>query len=332
MPEIKMPKLSDTMTEGTLVVWKKKKGENVAAGDVLAEIETDKATMEWESSDDGVLAEIYVNEGERVTVGSSIAFVQAKGEEVPAGPSGSGSAKASKAAPAAPAPKAAPAPAAPAAPAAVPAPVAVAAPVAAPHSESANGRVKASPLAKKIAAAKGVDLSRVTGTGPGGRITERDVETALKAPAPAAAAPKAAPAAPLVTGDADIRIPLSGMRRVIAERLVQSKSTIPHFYLSVEVDAGELMRLRSEVNAAAVKSGGDKFTVNDFILKATIAAAVKVPKVNAAFETDAIVQFGSIHLSVAVSVDDGLVTPVIRDAQTRTLRELSVALSRSTCR
>jgi pyruvate dehydrogenase E2 component (dihydrolipoamide acetyltransferase) len=334
MPEIKMPKLSDTMTEGTLVVWKKKKGDPVSAGEVLAEIETDKATMEWESSDDGILAEIYVQEGQRVGIGTSIAFIQAKGESLPSGPSAEG----------APERKAAPAPEAAPAPAAAPAPQAVTTPIpaasqrpptaaAAPSpAQSEGGRVKASPLAKKIAAEKGLDLSRVKGTGPGGRITERDVQLALEAPAPAPAPAPAAPAAPvapipaIAVNAGDVRIPLTGMRRVIAERLVQSKTTIPHFYLSAEINAGELLRLRTEVNAAALKAGGEKFTINDFILKATVAAAVKVPKVNAAFMGDSILQFASVHLSVAVSVEDGLVTPVVRDAQTKTLRELSASV------
>lgn len=330
MPEIKMPKLSDTMAEGTLVVWKKKKGEQVSAGEVLAEIETDKATMEWESSDDGVLAEIYVQEGQRVQIGTAIAFIQAKGEAVPASPSTAPSAPRTKAAPAAPAPAPEPVPATAAptpAPQPAPAPVPAPAPAAAP--ESSGGRIKASPLAKKIAAEKGIDLSKVTGTGPGGRIIERDVEVALTAPAAAPIAevkPAPAAAAPLVTTGAEVRIPLTGMRRVIAERLLQSKTTIPHFYLNVEINAGELIRLRSEINAAAEKAGAEKFTINDFILKGAIAAAVKVPKVNAAFEGDSIIQFGSIHLSVAVSIEDGLVTPVIRDAQTKSLRELSAAV------
>jgi pyruvate dehydrogenase E2 component (dihydrolipoamide acetyltransferase) len=325
MPEIKMPKLSDTMTEGTLVVWKKKKGDTITAGEVLAEIETDKATMEWEASDDGVVAETYVKEGDRVSVGTLIAFIQGKGETVPAGLSAS-----STQAPAAPARKAAPAasasaPAAPAPAAAPAAPQAEPAPAAAPH---VNGRVKASPLAKKLAAEKGVDLSRVTGTGPGGRITEKDVQSALTTPAPAAQtkAPAPAPAPAIAMGGQDIRIPLTGMRRIIAERLVLSKTTVPHFYLNAEIDAGKLLRLRGDINDASVKAGGEKFSLNDFILKAAIAAAVKVPKVNAAFEGDSIIQFGSINLSVAVSVEDGLVTPVIRDAQTKSLRELSAAV------
>ena len=318
MPEITMPKLSDTMTEGTLVAWKKKKGDTVAAGEVLAEIETDKATMEWEASDDGVLTEIYVQEGGKVNVGEAIALVLGKGEKAPA--KGVGSSAATP--PATTAAPSAPGPASPA--------------VATPPAPATTGRVKASPLAKKIAAESGVDLSRITGSGPGGRIVELDVRAVAGLPAkPAAApastapaAPKAAPAAVAAApaGLQDKRIPLSGMRRVIAERLLASKTTIPHFYLNIEVDAGPMMKLRADLNSAFEVAGGPKLTVNDFVLKAVIAAATKVPAVNASFAGDAIIQYGSVHLSVAVAVDEGLVTPVIRDAQTKSIFEVSSAV------
>jgi pyruvate dehydrogenase E2 component (dihydrolipoamide acetyltransferase) len=317
MPEITMPKLSDTMTEGTLVAWKKKKGDTVAAGEVLAEIETDKATMEWEASDDGVLTEIYVQEGGKVNVGEAIALVLGKGEKAPA--KGAASSAATPSAPGSMPPATAASPAT----ATTPAP-------------ATTGRVKASPLAKKIAAESGVDLSRVTGTGPGGRIVEADVRAAAGIPAkPAAApastgpvAPKAGPAAVATApaGLEDKRIPLSGMRRVIAERLLASKTTIPHFYLNIEVDAGPMMKLRADLNSAFEAAGGPKLTVNDFVLKAVIAAATKVPAVNASFAGDAIIQYGSVHLSVAVAVDEGLVTPVIRDAQTKSIFEVSSAV------
>jgi pyruvate dehydrogenase E2 component (dihydrolipoamide acetyltransferase) len=313
---IEMPKLSDTMTEGTLLKWRKQKGDKVVAGDVLAEIETDKATMEMEADDDGILSEIYIPEGQKVAIGQRIGLLLAPGETAP---SGSG---------AAPAPKAAPAPAAAAAPAAAPA---AEKPAPEPAAASGNGgaRVKASPLAKKIAAERGVDLSRLTGSGPGGRIVQRDVlgvqsggapaavPAARPAPAPAAAIP-AAPA-----GEGDQRIPLTGMRRAIAERLFASKTQIPHFYLNIEVDAGELMRIRAEVNVDAEKAGLAKLTVNDFILKAAIVAATRVPKVNASFAGDSIIQYASINMAVAVAVEDGLVTPVIRDAQKKSLREIN---------
>ena len=315
---IEMPKLSDTMTEGTLLRWRKKKGESVKAGDILAEVETDKATMEMESFDDGVLAEIYVQDGGKAAIGQKLALLLAPGEKAPAdGPPPA----------AAPASKPAPAGATPAsAPARGPAQAAPASAAPAAHAPAASGaRVKASPLAKKIAAAKGIDLGRVTGTGPGARIIARDVETATPQTGGAAPVASAAPAAvrAMPAGENDQRIPLSGMRKVIAERLLLSKTTIPHFYLNIEVDAGELMELRAEVNATAEKSGQAKLTVNDFVLKAAIVAAVRVPKVNASFDGDAVVYYSSINLAVAVAIDDGLVTPVIRDAQKKSLREIN---------
>ena len=294
---IEMPKLADTMTEGTLLKWRKEEGDKVVTGDILAEIETDKATMEMEAFDDGILHQHLVAIGQKVPVGTHIALLLAKGEQPPA-------------AGAAPAP-----PAAAAAPAAVVPTATVAAP---PKSEAVSGeRVKASPLAKKIAAEKGVALAGLAGSGPGGRIVAKDVEGAQPG------APKAAPiaAAPAATGDQ--RIALSGMRRVIAERLLASKTTIPHFYLHIEVDAAPLMKLRADLNAASEGVGGLKFTVNDFVLKAVVAAAVKVPAVNASFAGDAIVQYASVNLAVAVAVEEGLVTPVIRDAQRKSLREIS---------
>jgi len=310
---IEMPKLSDTMTEGTLLRWCKKKGDTVAAGDILAEVETDKATMEMESFDDGILAEVYVQDGGKATVGQKLALLLAPGEKAP-----EGGAPAPAAAPAAPKPAQGQAPAASAG-----APPPKSPQPSAPAATASGARVIASPLAKKIAASKGIDLSRITGTGPGSRIVSRDLETAQAGPA-SAPRPAAVPAMP--AGPNDLRIPLSGMRKVIAERLVLSKSTIPHFYLSIDVDAAELMQLRSEVNATAEKSGQPKLTVNDFILKAAIVAAIKVPKVNAAFDGDAVIEYGSINLAVAVAIDDGLVTPVIRDAQKKSLREINAAV------
>lgn len=311
------------MTEGTLVAWRKKLGESVTAGEILAEIETDKATMEWEASDDGVLTEIYVQEGGKVGVGEAIALVLGKGEKAPE--------KAAKAEPQA----ASAAPEKSGKPDAVAAPVAPGAPQATSVAAS-TGRIKASPLAKKIAAGQGIDLSRVTGTGPGGRIVEADVlaagnlpvKPAKTAAAPAGAKP-VAPPAPMPAAPAglsDKRIPLSGMRRVIAERLLTSKTTIPHFYLNIEVDAGPLMKLRADLNSAFEAAGGPKLTVNDFVLKAVVAAAAKVPAVNASFAGDAVIQYGSVNLAVAVAVEEGLVTPVVRDAQTKSIYQVSEAV------
>ena len=315
---IEMPKLSDTMTEGTLVKWRKNEGDKVRTGDVLAEIETDKATMEMEVFDDGILHKHLIAEGAKVPIGGQIAILLVKGEAPPAD-------GAKPAASKVPAPAKPSSTAAPAAEASGSKPASSPSAAPAPAPSGSGERVKASPLAKKIAAEKGVDLSSVSGTGPGGRIVAKDVEGAKAAPAaPKTAAPTPVAATPAKEGDQ--RIPLSGMRRVIAERLLQSKTTIPHFYLNIEVDAAPLMKFRAEANAASEAAGGAKFTVNDFVLKAVVAAAVKVPAVNASFAGDAIIQYGSVNLSVAVAVEEGLVTPVIRDSQKKSLREISDAV------
>jgi pyruvate dehydrogenase E2 component (dihydrolipoamide acetyltransferase) len=343
MPEVQMPKLSDTMTEGTLVAWKKKKGEQVSTGEVLAEIETDKATMEWESPEDGVLTEIYVEEGGKVEVGQKIAFIGAEGEAATEAPPKE-DAEAAAAGQSQQQETEAPAPAeakqAETAPpqqdnkegtrldggkAEVPPPKP--APAAPRTSTTEATRVKASPLARRLAAEQGLDLSQINGTGPEGRITESDVRTAMasKGAQPAAAkTPASAPAAkqPLQGS----RIMLSGMRKVIAQRLVESKGPVPHFYLTIEVDAGPLMTARAELKAAGPESDTAKITVNDFILKAAVDAAAKVPKVNASFDNDAMVQYEDVDLGVAVALEDGLVTPVVRAAQHKSLREISEAV------
>src|SRR5947207_640890 len=344
MPEIQMPKLSDTMTEGTLVAWKKKKGDKVSTGDVIAEIETDKATMEWESPEDGTLTEIYVEEGGKVEVGEKIAFIGGEGEAAPKkearkaeapkdekkaeaakdekkGPK-KDQAETEKPAPAeekeqetAPPQEDKKAPEKKAAPPPKPAPE--------PRPEGGGeARVKASPLARRLATEQGVDLSTVKGTGPDGRVTESDVRAASKSKG-AAPQPATAPRIPAGEGS---RISLSGMRKVIAERLVASKAPVPHFYLNIEIDAGPLMTARAELKSAGEKSDSSRITVNDFVLKASVAAAVKVPKANASFDGDAIVQYNDINLAVAVAIDDGLVTPVIRAAQNKSLREISEAM------
>ncbi len=325
MPEIQMPKLSDTMTEGTLVSWKKKVGDQVTAGEVLAEIETDKATMEWEASDDGTLTEIFVEEGGKVNVGDKIAFIGEEGEK--AAPAEKST---KEAAPKEEAEK-------PAAKKETKAEPAAAAPAAEAKAEPAEksdttGRVKASPLARKIAEEKGVDLSTVTGSGPGGRIVEKDVTSAGSADKTPAAKSAAAPAAkkqsaaPAISAGESARINLTGMRKVIAERLVSSLGPVPHFYLNIEINADALMRTRAELKSAGEEDDSAKVTVNDFILKGTVVAALREPKVNAAFDGDAIIQYGDINLAVAVAIDEGLVTPVIRGAQNKSLREISAAV------
>src|SRR3989440_585047 len=352
MPEIQMPKLSDTMTEGTLVAWKKKKGDKVSAGDVIAEIETDKATMEWESPEDGTLTEIYVEEGGKVDVGQRIAFI---GEEGEAEPKEEKKAPEKKEKKEEPPEKEAKKPEKPKKDQAqtekaastkaeeketappqkdVEAGVSPASesretraeperPARPPLQES-EARGKASPVARRIAAELGVDLGSVKGTGPEGRVTETDVRGAAKAVAavanrgqtqpPRPAAPKPGPGS---------RIQLTGMRKGIAERLVQSKAPVPHFYLNIDIDAGPLMEARAELKSAGEEADTSKITVNDFVLKAAVMAAVKVPRVNASFDNDAIVQYADIDLGVAVAIEDGLLTPVIRAAQDKPLREIS---------
>lgn len=311
MPVVTMPKLSDTMLEGTLVKWRKKKGEKVDVGDILAEVETDKATMEMESFDEGTLSELYVDEGAIIKVGDKIALILGDGEAAD---------NATKPAPAADAKKA-PAKAVPATPTK---PVAAPAPKAAPVSV---GRVKSSPLARKIAAARGVNLATIAGSGPGGRIVKKDVESAPVGGAWGSGI-SVAPAIRAARGIAgeEKSIPLTGMRKTIAERLLASKTQIPHFYLSVVMDGGPLMALRKELNAMAEKDGGQKLTVNDFILLAAARAAAEVPKINAAYDGDAIIEYSDVNLAVAVAIEDGLITPVIKKADTLSLREISIAM------
>jgi pyruvate dehydrogenase E2 component (dihydrolipoamide acetyltransferase) len=309
MPIVTMPKLSDTMLEGTLVKWRKKAGDNVEVGDILAEVETDKATMEMESFDEGKLTELYVAEGGIIKVGDKIALILADGESADTAASPTpAAATPDKPKATAPAGKT---PVAPAPRAAAPA---------------ATGRIKASPLARKIAVTRGVNLSTLTGTGPAGRIVKKDVESApVGGGGVVASAAPAIRAAHGIAGE-EKSIALTGMRKTIAERLLASKTQIPHFYLSVSMDGGPLMALRKELNAMAEKDGGQKLTVNDFILLATARAAAEVPKINAAYDGDAIIEYADINLAVAVAIEDGLITPVIKKANTLTLREISIAM------
>jgi pyruvate dehydrogenase E2 component (dihydrolipoamide acetyltransferase) len=334
MPEIQMPKLSDTMTEGTLVAWKKKKGDKISAGDVIAEIETDKATMEWESPEDGILTEIYVEEGGKVEVGEKIAFIGAEGEAAPKKEKKKELEPTAKDETKAPAKKKEqeetekPAPAEKEEPETAPPQESrepkTAEKKPAPRTESGGeARIKASPIARRLAAEQGIDLSTVKGTGPDGRVTESDVRTALKSKG--GTSPSKAPAARIPAGEGS-RISLTGMRKIIAERLVESKGPVPHFYLNIEIDAGPLMTARAELKSAGEKSDSSKITVNDFVLKAAVEAAVKVPKANASFDGDAIVQYNDVNLGIAVALEEGLVTPVIRAAQGKSLREISEAV------
>src|SRR6266576_1967995 len=344
MPEIQMPKLSDTMSEGTLVSWKKKKGDQVSAGDVLAEIETDKATMEWESPEDGTLTEIYVQEGGKVNVGDKIAFIGGEGEEAPKEEAPEqkeekqpkpaeqkkekSQAETEKPAPAQRKEKES----------APPQQEDVGAPVSAARSERKEqearpkkekpeeARVKASPVARRVAAELGIDLTSVKGTGPDGRVTETDVRGAAKFAGSVAdhgGAKVESKPAPSIKAGESARIQLSGMRKIIAQRLVESLGPVPHFYLEIDVNAGPLMEAREELKSAGEGADAAKITVNDFVLKAAVQAAVKVPRVNASFDGDAIVQYADIDLGIAVAIEEGLLTPVIRAAQNKPLREIS---------
>ncbi len=323
---IDMPKLSDTMTVGTLAKWLKNEGDAVKSGDMLAEVETDKATMEVESFFDGVILKIFVQAGAQVPIGTALCAIGKAGEKVEAPAAAAPVA-------AAPAPKAeagpAPAQAAAAKPAAAGAPATVPAP-AAPR--PAGERLRISPLARKLAAEKGVDPSSLTGSGPGGRIVRADVLAAGTAPSSAPrAAPGAAPAAPAaavftgVTGAGKLT-PASNMRATVARRLLEAKTQIPHFYLDIEVNADPLLELRAQLNTS-LEPDGVKLSVNDFILKACAEALRAVPAVNCSWETSAgavgIRQHDAAHVSFAVAIEDGLITPVIRDTQAKSLVAIS---------
>ncbi len=333
---IKMPALSPTMEEGTLAKWLVKAGDRVASGDILAEIETDKATMEFEAVDEGVIVSINVGEGsEGVKVGTVIATL-AGDDEAPA--------PAKAAAPAAPAPAPALAPvAAPAPVAAAPAPVA--APLAAPAAvaPAKTDRVVASPLAKRLAAERGIDLATVQGSGPNGRIVRADLDAGtpvVAVPAPAAAAPAApasaaapAPAAPAPAVPAavpDFGIPyvgakLNNVRKTIARRLTEAKQTIPHIYLTVDVRLDALLKLRGQLNAA-LEPQGIKLSVNDLLIKALARALVQKPKCNVSFAGDELRTFSRVDVSVAVAAPSGLITPIIVDAGSKSVSTIATEM------
>ena len=319
---IDMPKLSDTMTVGTLVKWLKKEGDSVKSGDMLAEVETDKATMELECFFDGTLLKIFSPAGSQVAIGAPLCAVGKPGEvvEAPAGqPAAPAAAPASKEEPKAPAP----------APV-VTAPTHAPAPVAASVSEQSRAvgeRIKISPLAKKLADEKGVDPSTVTGSGPGGRIVRADIEAAAKNPKPAAKSGGGA----TFTGGAigakgpvqiERAVPVSTMRGVIAKRLLESKTTIPHFYLEIEVDAEPLLALREQLNKG-LADAGVKLSVNDFILKASAEALRKVPDVNASWHGTEIRYHAAANVSFAVALPDGLITPVVFNAHEKSVFQIS---------
>jgi pyruvate dehydrogenase E2 component (dihydrolipoamide acetyltransferase) len=327
---IDMPKLSDTMIVGTLVKWLKQEGDAVKSGDMLAEIETDKATMELESFFDGILLRQFVKVGSQVPIGGPLCAVGEKGEKVeaPAAPPAPVAARKPDGGKSEVAVKssetktqaAAVAPATPAAKSVLPSPVPG---VASSVSDSAGAHVRISPLARKLADGKGLDYSRLQGSGPGGRIVRADILAAeLAGPAAGGAlagAPSLFAKGPIQNDEV---IPVSNMRATIARRLVESKTQIPHFYAEVEIDAEPLLAVRAQLNSG-LERDGVKLSVNDFILKASAEALRVVPAVNCSWEEAGIRHHAAAHVSFAVAIEDGLITPVIRDTHLKTLFQIS---------
>jgi pyruvate dehydrogenase E2 component (dihydrolipoamide acetyltransferase) len=321
--ELKMPALSPTMEEGTLAKWLVKEGDKVSAGDLLAEIETDKATMEFEAVDDGTIARILVAEGtDEVKVGTVIALIAGEGEDVSdVGAAGE------KPTEKAPKPKAdtepAPKPAAAAKGPVHEPEVRAGPPAGKAEAASAGNRIKASPLARRLAEQKGVDLAAVTGSGPGGRIVKADIDAAaggtraapaeVPAEAPAEAPAPAARPAPPAAEPGEIPhelVKLSNMRKTIARRLTEAKQTIPHIYLTVDVNLDRLLKLRAELNAG-LEARGVKLSVNDLLIKALAVALIEVPECNVQFAGDQLIKFKRADISVAVSIPGGLITPIV---------------------
>jgi pyruvate dehydrogenase E2 component (dihydrolipoamide acetyltransferase) len=347
---ILMPALSPTMEKGNLAKWLKKEGDKVKSGDVIAEIETDKATMEVEAVDEGTIAKIVVPEGTQdVAVNDVIAVLAGEGEDVKAAGAGAASAPPKDApkpapaaeAPAKPAPAAAAAPAATAAPkAAAPAATAAPAPQAAAPQSNGHARIFSSPLARRLAKEAGIELARINGSGPHGRVIARDVEEAksgkgLKAPAaaPAAGAPAVAPSmsdkqilALFEPGSYEV-IPHDGMRRTIAQRLTASVQTVPHFYLTMDCDIGKLLAAREEINATAPKDKEKKplykLSVNDFVIKAMAVALQRIPNCNVSWTEGGMLKHKHSDIGVAVAMPGGLITPIIRNAETKSLSTIS---------
>jgi len=345
---ILMPALSPTMEKGNLAKWLKKEGDKVKSGDVIAEIETDKATMEVEAVDEGTLAKILVPEGTQdVAVNDVIAVLAGEGEDVKAAGAGAASAPpktAAEKAAEAPAAKPAAAPPQAAAPAAKAPAAAAPAPQAAALAAQANGhaRIFSSPLARRLAKDAGIELARITGSGPHGRVVARDVEGAksgkgLKAPA---AAPSAAPSVAPSMSDQQIRalfedgsyevIPHDGMRRTIAQRLTASVQTVPHFYLTMDCDIGKLLEAREEINAAAPKDKEKKplykLSVNDFVIKAMAIALQRIPNCNVSWTDGGMLKHKHSDIGVAVAMPGGLITPIIRKAETKSLSTISAEM------
>jgi pyruvate dehydrogenase E2 component (dihydrolipoamide acetyltransferase) len=331
--ELKMPALSPTMEEGTLAKWLVKEGDTVKSGDLLAEIETDKATMEFEAVDEGTVTKILVAEGsDGVKVGTVIALIAGEGEApLPVGEGGAASAaegdgdaaKPETPAPAAPAkgggetPSATSTPAASSPSAAVPAPLS-------PKGE--GERIKASPLARRLAEAQGIDLASLTGSGPNGRIVRADLGSAAGGAKPAAA-PQAAPA-PAAAPATDIpheAVKLSNMRKTIARRLTESKQQVPHIYLTVDINLDALLKLRGELNAS-LAARSIKLSVNDMLIKALALALIEVPECNVSFAGDTLIKYSRADISVAVSIEGGLITPIVADAGSKAISAVSTEM------
>jgi len=337
--KVVMPKLSEAMETGKIIKWLKKEGDRIQGGDILAEIETDKADVEMEAFGAGVLRKVLVPAGEKAPVGTLIGVIAEPGDDIAAvlasapapaaagvGAAGSASARndTRSAPPAAPTPSAASAPAPPPRPAVVSTPAPAAPAVNAPAvgipapiapTAVATGRVKASPLAKKIAAQAGVDLRLIRGTGPGGRIIRRDVDAAAVT---VTAVPAAAPTVPAVEYEDR---PLSQIRATIAKRLPLSKAPVPHFYVTSEVAMDRAWELREELNAL---EGQPKVSVNDLVVRACALALLRHPGVNASFQGESIRVWHRAHIGIAVALDDGLITPVLRDCQAKSLAQIAV--------
>ena len=306
--EVTMPSMGADMTEGTIVKWLKAEGDQIGRGDKLAEVETDKTVVEMEAYAEGLLRKIVVSEGSLVQVGAVIAFIGDADDDIP------------EVAAAAPAAEAAPeAPAGTPAPTPTPEPVqqAALAPVAVPASQ--GGRIKASPIARKIAEEKGVDIAAITGTGPGGRITKSDVENFTPSPGFAVSGGRS----PVVLDGSDT--PLSSMRQAIARVTVRSKTEAPHYYVTHEIDMSAAMSFRRQLNEALAEEG-DRVSVNDLILMALTKALIKYPKWNSIFDGDKLIGHPSINLGVAIALDEGLIVPAVIDIQNMSLVEISRAV------
>jgi pyruvate dehydrogenase E2 component (dihydrolipoamide acetyltransferase) len=330
MAQIIMPKLSDTMTEGVVVRWLKKEGDVINMGDVLAEIETDKATMEMEAFDEGTLRAIYVQEGQKVNVGEPIALIG--GDEETASPANVEKVHAlprrriSQERPRTPQPKLAEVEHARATAdveeglSQMPQRKRGSEGTGAARAAEAvvGGRIKASPLARKVAAKMNLDLNRIEGSGPGGRIIQEDVLAAASPEHTPATTSVVVPLPKPTPADSEVT-PLSPMRRIIAQRMVESKSQVPHFYLQAELDVASLLQLRLKANES-LSSAGVKLSINDFVLKACVETLVRVPQLNTSFTENGILKYSHVHLGFAVSLEEGLLTPVIRNAETKSLK------------